>query len=463
MTFSTSTPTPAQGDPQPQTRTPRGALAALALSMLLASLGTSLANVALPTLGEALGASFQSTQWVVLAYLLAITSLVVSAGRLGDVWGRRPVLLLGLGLFSLGAGLCAAAPSLAWLLAARALQGLGAAAMLALTLAFVADAVPKAQTGRAMGLLGAMSAIGTALGPALGGVVVAALGWRALFLLQVPLGLWALGLAARYLPKPPASTSAAGLDAPGTLLLAATLAAYALAMTWGHGHWSALNAVLLLAALLAGAALVWVEQRAAAPLLRLSLLREPVLRTGLAMNLLVATVMMSTLVVGPFYLSQALGLGAAQVGGVMALGPVVSALVGVPAGRVVDRWGSARITRWGLWSMALGSLTLGGLALASLPAAWGVLGYALPLVPLTAGYALFQAANQTAVMAGAPAAQRGLVSGWLNLARNLGLVSGASLMGAVFASAPQAAQGLARTFAVASACVALAMWLRRAA
>jgi len=129
----------------------------------------------------------------------------------------------------------------------------------------------------------------------------------------------------------------------------------------------------------------------------------------------------------------------------------------------VDRWGSARITRWGLWSMALGSLTLGGLALASLPAAWGVLGYALPLVPLTAGYALFQAANQTAVMAGAPAAQRGLVSGWLNLARNLGLVSGASLMGAVFASAPQAAQGLARTFAVASACVALAMWLRRAA
>lgn len=146
--------------------------------MLMSSLGTSVANVALPTLSQAFSASFQKVQWVVLAYLLAITTLIVSVGRLGDVIGRRQLLLSGIVLFTVASVGCALAPSLGLLIAARATQGLGGAIMMALTLAFVSETVPKAETGSAMGLLGTMSAIGTALGPSLGGALIGTFSWR---------------------------------------------------------------------------------------------------------------------------------------------------------------------------------------------------------------------------------------------------------------------------------------------
>ncbi|MGH8412741.1 MAG: MFS transporter, partial [Pseudomonas sp.] len=168
---------------------PRGALVALSLSMLLASLGTSIANVGLPSLVQAFDASFQAAQWVVLAYLLAITAVIVSVGRLGDLMGRSRLLLAGLLLFTVASALCGMAPSLGLLIAARALQGLGAAVMMAMTMALVGGTVTKKRTGRAMGLLGTMSAMGTALGPSLGGVLIAGFGWRALFFITVPLGV----------------------------------------------------------------------------------------------------------------------------------------------------------------------------------------------------------------------------------------------------------------------------------
>ena len=183
------------------TRSVQWALASLSLSMLLSSLGTSIANVGLPTLAQAFGASFQEVQWVVLAYLLAITTLIVSVGRLGDLIGRRRLLLAGIVLFTVASVLCGVAPTLWLLIAARAAQGLGAAVMMALTMAFVGETVPKARTGSAMGLLGTMSAVGTALGPSLGGVLIAGFGWRAIFLVNLPLwARWPLLLAHRYLP-----------------------------------------------------------------------------------------------------------------------------------------------------------------------------------------------------------------------------------------------------------------------
>ncbi|HRH95450.1 MAG TPA: MFS transporter, partial [Prosthecobacter sp.] len=143
--------------------------------MLLSSLGTSIANVALPTLAQTFSASFQEVQWIVLAYLLAVTTLIVSVGRLGDILGRRRLLLSGIFLLTAASVLCGFASTLWLLTAARAVQGLGAAIMMALTMAFVGDTVPKARTGSAMGLLGTMSAVGTALGPSLGGVLIAGL------------------------------------------------------------------------------------------------------------------------------------------------------------------------------------------------------------------------------------------------------------------------------------------------
>ncbi|GII01605.1 MFS transporter [Planobispora takensis] len=443
----------------------RWALAGLSLSMLLSSLGISVANVALPTLAQAFTASFQAVQWIVLAYLLAITTMVVSVGRLGDIVGRRRLLLAGILLFTAASVLCGVAPSLWTLIAARAVQGLGAAVMMALTMAFVGETVPKDRTGSAMGLLGTMSAIGTALGPSLGGLLISGLGWRAIFLVNVPLGVLALVLARRHLPaggRGP-ETGRVRFDRVGTLLLALALGAYALAMTTGNGAFGPLNTVLLLAAVAGAGLFVLVETRTASPLIRPAMFRDPALSASLAMNALVSTVMMATLVVGPFYLSRALGLGAAAVGLVMSAGPLVSALTGVPAGRVVDRLGTRRMTVAGLTGTAAGCL-----GLSAAPSAFGVFGYVVPIAVTTAGYALFQAANNTAVMADVGPDRRGVVSGMLTLSRNLGLVTGASVMGAVFALAsattdittagPEAvATGMRTTFAVAAVVIVVAL------
>ena len=197
--------------------------------------------------------------------------------------------------------------------------------MMALTMAFVGETVPKERTGSAMGLIGTMSAIGTAFGPSLGGVLISGLGWRAIFLVNAPLGILTFLLAHRYLPvdrqvlKTGPKTDRAGFDNVGTLLLALTLATYALAMTIGRGSFGPLNMALLLAAVLGAGLFVLAEARAASPLIRLAMLRDPGLSASLAMSALVSTVMMATLVVGPFFLSRALGLGAALVGIVMSI------------------------------------------------------------------------------------------------------------------------------------------------
>ena len=444
----------------------RRALAALSLTTLLSALGTSIANVALPTLALAFNATFQQVQWVVLAYLLAVTTLVVSVGRLGDLVGRRRLLVGGILLFTLASGLCALASELWQLIAARALQGLGAAAMMALAMAFVAASIPKTKTGSAMGLLGAMSAAGTALGPSLGGALLSMAAWPAIFSVTVPLGLLAALLAHRFLPadhtagdkvthtaakvavdialdaavhgNADGAADGAGVrgsgaprprfDHLGTLLLALTLAAFAVAMTTGGGNFGWLNAALLLSAGTGAAAFVLSQKKASSPLIRLSMFNNVALGTGFAASALVTTVVMATLIVGPFYLSGALALEARQTGLVMSAGPLVAAVAGFPAGRLVDRLGPYRMSMTGLAGMLAGAA-----ALPCLAAGYGVPGYVGALALLTGGYALFQAANNTAVMAGACPDQRGVVSGILNLSRNLGLITGASAMGAVYA------------------------------
>lgn len=443
----------------------RWALVGLSLCVLLSSLGTSIANVGLPTLTQAFTAPFQEVQWVVLAYLLAITTLIVSVGRLGDITGRRRLLLIGIVLFTVASVLCGIAPTLWLLIAARGAQGSGAAIMMALAMAIVAEIISGTRIGSAMGLLGTMSAIGTGLGPFLGGVLISGFGWRAIFLIMVPLGVLTFFIAHRTLPvesqRP--EVDRPGFDRMGMLLLGLSLAAYALAMTVGRGHFGPLNVSLLAAAVLGAGLLARAEGRTASPLIRLEMFRDPVLSAGLATSALVSTVMMTTLVVGPFYLSVALQLDAVSIGLVMSVGPLVAALIGVPAGRIVDRFGAERVTIAGLAGMVAGSLIL-----SMTPVAVGTVGYIAPIAVITACYALFQAANNTAVMKDLAPDHRGVISGMLNLARNLGLITGASVMGAVFAFSqsstdvtaahPEAVEaGMGITFAVAAILIVLAL------
>lgn len=402
----------------------------LALAMLTASLGTSIGNVALPGLAVAWAVPFEAVQWVVVAYLLASTATVVVVGRLGDVVGERRLLLLGLLLVAAAATLGAMAPNLPVLVVARAVQGIGAAVLMALAVAVARSLVGQERTGAAMGLLGTMSAIGTALGPSLGGALMTAFGWRAAFAAVAPLALMGFALGLHWLPRASEHRANAGerFDAVGASLLVATLTMFALATTGrGHGGWQLAACV---ATCIGAVAFVIYERRAAAPLLPLAMLRERGLGAALLANALVSAVMMATLVVGPFHLVQALGLEPARAGLVMSVGPLVSALVGVPAGRFVDRLGAPRVALAGLFGVVLGTSLLGALAnIAS------VFAYVVPLAMTTASYAVFSAANNTTVMAGASAGRRGVLSGLSSLSRNLGLMSGAAGLGSLFAAA----------------------------
>ena len=226
-----------------------------------------------------------------------------------------------------------------------------------------------------------------------------------------------------------------------------------------------INGALLLAAVLSLSLFLRTEAKTASPLIQLKLFQDPVLRTSLATSSLVATVIMATLIVGPFYLSRTLGLESALVGLVMTTGPLVAALTAMPSGRAVDRFGSQRMTIVGLTAMTSGSLSL-----AMLPTTFGIVGYIVPLAFITAGYALFQTANNTSVMQSVENNQRGLISGLLNLSRNLGLITGSSVMGAVFAissgatemrsaTALAVAGGMRTTFCVAAVMTLIAVGL----
>ena len=379
---------------------PRVMTAALVLPMLLASLGTSIANIALPALAVAFAASISEVRWVVVSYLAALTVSTVVAGRLGDKYGHRRMLLGGLAIFAVGSLLSGIAPSLPLLVGARALQGAGAAFLMTLTMTLLREVASEKGLGRAMGLLGTVSAVGTALGPSLGGALLPLAGWRGIFLVQVPLAALALVMAITMLPRATEEQRVA-TGASGFFL-----------------------------------------DKALAP--------------TLAINLLIAVVMMTTLVVGPFYLGIGLGLKAEAVGLVMSSGPLIAILSGAPSGRLVDTWGTQRTLKLGL-----GMLATGALLLAMLPDLVGVGGYVLALIVLTPGYQLVQAANNTAALMHRAKDGRGTVSGLLALSRNVGLIIGAAGMSAVFAfgvgddnlasaSALAIANGFRLTFIVAA-------------
>ncbi len=399
---------------------------------MLSALGSSSINVALPALSETFHTSFQAVQWVVLSYLLALTTLIISVGRLGDLLGRRRLLLGGIVLFTLAALAAGLAPGMPMLIAARALQGLGAAIMMSLSLAYAGELVSRESVGSAMGLLGTMSAVGTALGPSLGGFLLAGPGWRSLFLLNLPLGLAAFYLILRNLPNDSVASGAGRreFDFAGSVLLVLTLGAYTLSMTIGRGVFDWRSIGLLALALLGGFAFILLQGRTAAPLIRLAAFKDIELSAGLAMSLLVSTVLMASLVVGPFYLSLALRLKPEIVGLLMSVGPLVVALTGIPAGQLADRLGAARMTRIGLSGVGAGAI-----ALAVLPLRLGAAGYLGSILLLTLGYALFQTANNAAVMTAAGPEQRGVTSGLLNLSRSLGLITGTAVIGALFAAA----------------------------
>ncbi len=397
----------------------------------LGQLDASIATLVLPTLESVFHAPVASVEWVALAYLLALAALVVPFGRLADLVGRKMLYTLGFVVFILGSALCGLAPSLPWLIAFRVVQAVGAAMLQANSVAIIAAAARPRELGRAIGVQGAAQAVGLAVGPSVGGLLIAHLGWEWVFFIAVPFGM--LGAALGWLVLPVTETPARRpgrrerFDWPGAALLGPAIAAALIALSHGEvWGWTSppLLGIVALGVVLFGLFLL-VERRAASPLVDLSLFRERLFAAALGAGLLSYAVLFGSLFLLPFALERVLGYDAGAAGLLLTPVPVALGIVAPVGGLFTDRIGSRRPTVLG---MLIAAAALGGLALAP--------GAPLPvlvalLVLLGAGVGLFTPANNSAIMASAPPNRRGVAAGLLNMTRSLGTSLGVAGTGTV--------------------------------
>lgn len=409
----------------------RAVLAAVASGTFLSSMASSVVNLALPSLGQDLAISLEDSRWVMQAYLLASGVVLLVAGRLGDLWGHRRVYLAGFGLFglaSLGAGL---APDLAWLLAARGLQGLGAAMVMAVGPAILTTTFPGTQRGRVLGLVSTATYAGLTVGPPLGGMLVSALGWRWTFLLNAPLTVLILTVAIFCLPRT-APRAGARFDWPGTAALLAGLSCLLFGLSegrrWGWGSGFTLGA--LGAGALGLLAFGLVERRRPDGLLDLALFRTRLFTGAVLSAFLNYVALFSVVLLMPFYLEEGLGRSPAHTGLLLAVQFAVMALVASPSGWLSDRLGSRLLA-------SLGQLILaGGLGLlASLGPGSSDGQVVLGLAVVGLGTGVFISPNSSALMGAAPRERQGTAGSVLAEARILGMLLGVALASAVFHAA----------------------------
>lgn len=401
----------------------------IALGVVMATLDASVVNIALPTLQRTFAAPLTTVEWVVLAYTVTITGLMLTAGRLADRRGRRRVYGLGIVVFTLGSLLCGLAPGVLALVAARVLQGVGAALVSANGSALLVSAFPLEERGKALGAFGAMVGIGLALGSPLGGLVIAHWSWRWVFLVNVPLGALTLVLLRRRVPRDPPAGGAPSPEFAAAALWCGALATLMLALSRGPADgWSGPGVMALFGAsatLLAAFALV--ESRSAHPMLPLRILLGP-LGAAVGLTLLAQAITVGVGLQVPLYLEEVLHLDAQHAGLWVSILPLAALLFAPVAGRLADRSGARMLTTVGMAATAAGlaMLTLLGLEMSwALPVGLSLVG---------AGQGLFSVPNASALLSLVPHEQLGIASGLQGTTRNLGLSSGAALVSAVLAS-----------------------------
>lgn len=407
----------------------RWVLLGVGLGVLMSTLDVGIINVALPTLVESLQTTFPQAQWAVLSYTLVSSGLVLGATRLGDIWGKKHLYLGGLVLFTLSSLLCGLAANIHWLIAFRALQGLGAVFISGLGLAIITEVFPSSERGRAVGVIGSLVSLGIALGPSAGGLLLGWSGWRSIFLINVPLGIIASFLVIRVVPASAILGIQQRFDPFGAILALMTLGCFGLGMTEGQSQ--GFSSIHSLGLLIAGAggfvSFLVVEARLEQPLLDFSLFRNLRLSMGLLSGWLVFIVVTGALLVTPFFLERVKQYPTAKMGLLLAVSPVLGALVAPIAGALSDRLGSRLISLIGL-----GLMIAGCLAISTFDAQITELDYVSRYFCYGIGLGLFQSPNNSTVMGSVPRDRLGIASGLLSLSRTVGSTVGVPLIGTVF-------------------------------
>ena len=402
------------------------AFSAVSVGVFMSTLDGSIVNVALPSIRHDLGATIAGASLVVSAYLLTVTATLLGIGRLGDLFGLRRVYTAGMLVFTLGSCCCGLARSLGFLVAARVLQALGAAAMMAIPPAAVTAVFPRERRGRALGAISSVVAAGLTAGPPIGGAIVSTFSWPGIFFVNLPVGILGALWAWRALPADE-PVQGARFDVPGAVWMALALASFLGAIDLAPTLAAGAGALLAISAV--AAMLLWRrERRALSPLIDATLFRDRAFSLAIVAALLSYSALFTQTLLSPFYLAQVKGLGPGALGAMLTCVPLALSVTAPIAGSLADRFGArgpciagALILGAGLFSLSIAGA---GDSLPSFAARLGIEGV---------GIGLFQAPNNTAIMSALPRERLGSGGGMLAMARTLGMVLGVALSGALFA------------------------------
>lgn len=410
----------------------------VAVSIFMSTLDSSIVNVALPVMMKDFSTNVTVIQWVVLVYLTTVSSLLLTFGRLSDIIGRKPIYILGFCVFVLGSLFCGLAYSPWVLIAARVVQGGGAAMLMACSPALIVDAFPVKERGRALGLVGAVVAAGLTTGPVVGGFLLDFFSWRYIFYINIPIGI-AASLGAMLILKQMGTNKETqkfssikdSWDKAGSILLVFMLTTLIIFLSKMNeaGVYSLFSLSIAGLFILSLIAFIVVEKKADHPIFDFNLFKIRLFIFPIMGSAILFAALFSIVFLMPFYLTYPCGFSSSKIGGIMLVPFLFLLFVSPASGALYDRLGSRKICMSGM-----GAMTLSLIMLTTLTPTMGIGSILWRTALAGLGTALYISPNNTAIMNAVPAAQRGIASGTVATARNLGMVLGVALAGLVFSS-----------------------------
>ena len=411
-----------------QRRHSRLVLYQVSLGLALVAINHRAIQVALPTLTRVFHTDLSFIQWVLLVYDLCVIGLVLTLGRLGDLFGRKWIYIFGFLMFAAGSALCGAAQSSTQLILFRVLQGIGGAMIMANGRALVTVNSPASERGKALGITSMAFHVGYITGPTLGGFIIDAVGWRWVFFLTIPLGLACAYLGWKILKERPPSETRVQIDFAGAvyLLLTNICFLYALNRLPHRGFHDTLVVIFFIVAAVTLYLFIRTEQKAPTPILSVSLFRNR-LFTAANLSLFFLTSTQSAVsVLIPFYLQNLMGFTPTQMGWILIGGSVVIIVLAPVAGRLSDRFGSRVLCTVGAAIMMVGQYLIGSLTLHST-----LFQMVMPQLLIGVGWGLFNSPNQSAIMSTVPRDKVGAASGMTLTTARIGGAMGIAISGAV--------------------------------
>ncbi len=405
-------------------------MAVVWIGIFMATLDGSIVNIALPTLTDYFHTDITTIEWVVMAYLLTITGLLLGLGRISDMVGRKTIFAGGLAVFTIGSGLCAFSSTEGQLILFRVIQGIGAAMLMATGVAIITHAFPPKERGKAMGLIGTVVSIGSMAGPVMGGLLIQNVGWQSIFYINIPIGIFGTIMAQSVLQKDE-TTKGQTFDIQGGLTLFISLTSLLLALSEGQerGWGSGIITLLFILSIVFFIIFIMVETRTEQPVVDLRHFRNRQFAAANISALISFIAMFSIILLMPFYLQNELGYSTEKMSIVFLAVPLVMSVVSPFSGWLSDRTNSYVLSSIGI---AIGALSI--LSLGYLNADSSFIDISLRFSLLGLGMGLFQPPNNSIIMGSLPKDKLGISAGIMGTMRNMGMVIGVAVSGAVFSN-----------------------------